>query len=1003
MALTTAGLTNGGATTHYRFTYDDSLAAADGATRVNAVMTACEADFNLMAGWFNNIALSVFTPITVNVQPGAYGSANWSAGSSSSVINLIPGNGSSDIFTRYLLVSEVVEMLMLAQGGNNGSKWYGTSNEGSAGEGLSRFLGAQFLIVNGYGVAESGFATANSWMSSPRNDYVNYVDTTINGITPQTGCSLLFIYYLHTQLGYTATQIVAAGGPELSSVYRSLTGRLDDPFPAFRDLLNATYPGTTTIPGNNPDNPFPLAGASTGLYNQWYSLPDLYQVMVSNGDGAKKLWATEFGAPTGTNANAVSETAQATTYVGCYDQWFGWAFTGPLLWYSLRDSVANDPTNTASNFGIYHNDGTVKLAAQAFATEMAKTLPAPATPPTVPGAPTGVNATAGNASAVVRFTPPAGNVTSYSITPTAAGVAQAPTQVTSSPGTVTGLPNGSPVTFTVTATNSVGTSIASAPSAAVTPSAPTTTGPPGQPTNVSATAQDGSALIYWTPGPTGTSATTSYTITNPTGGQPGAIWTAYTSPFQIGLSNGSTYTFTVTPNNASGPGPTSASTQPVTPSGGLPTTPGVPGTVAVTPGNASAAVSWQASAAGSAPTTAYVITIYAAGIAQSTTQVASSPGTVNGLTNGTAYTATVAAINSVGTGAASPPSAVFTPSATQSTAAPVVHVAGNLLKDPSNARHVVKGAAVYMMPFYTNGTGGPDAAVANTCNDNFAQRDPIFAYMHSIGINTIRLPVGASCYGGSDPYALGGTAGYLQRIANIVTSANSAGLNVLIGCWDSLGMSANWPAQYTGSLPMMQAIVNQQAANPHCMFEPWNEPNNVTWAQWSTVMNDTLDKYRTQWGYKGVLAIDTTGWSNNFDAPSMDALLTKDAGVTGTGAANLLYSHHRYANANTTFIASGDKAEFDNNIGQHLGVYPYMFTEIGFFNNQGQPQPQWNTELVAYMASPLVANGLNGFCAFVWNWVDPNNMVNANGQQGLTSLNQWGQIATNGFFSKTLP
>ena len=92
-----------------------------------------------------------------------------------------------------------------------------------------------------------------------------------------------------------------------------------------------------------------------------------------------------------------------------------------------------------------------------------------------PAAPTGVTATAGNASATVSWTPPPGTVTSYSVTPYAGSTAGTPVTVTGSPpastATVTGLTNGTAYTFKVTATNSLGTGTASAPSNAVTPSA----------------------------------------------------------------------------------------------------------------------------------------------------------------------------------------------------------------------------------------------------------------------------------------------------------------------------------------------------------------------------------------------------------------------------------------------------------------------------------------------------------------------------------------------------
>jgi hypothetical protein len=34
--------------------------------------------------------------------------------------------------------------------------------------------------------------------------------------------------------------------------------RTGDPFPRFKQILDSRYPGTTTIPGPNPDNPFPI-------------------------------------------------------------------------------------------------------------------------------------------------------------------------------------------------------------------------------------------------------------------------------------------------------------------------------------------------------------------------------------------------------------------------------------------------------------------------------------------------------------------------------------------------------------------------------------------------------------------------------------------------------------------------------------------------------------------------------------------------------------------------
>jgi Pro-kumamolisin, activation domain/Fibronectin type III domain/PQQ-like domain len=96
-------------------------------------------------------------------------------------------------------------------------------------------------------------------------------------------------------------------------------------------------------------------------------------------------------------------------------------------------------------------------------------------PATVPGAPTGVSVSAGDASATVSWTAPASNggspITGYRVTPYIGTTAQIPTtfSTTATSQTVAGLTNGTAYTFTVAAINSVGIGPESAPSNAVTP------------------------------------------------------------------------------------------------------------------------------------------------------------------------------------------------------------------------------------------------------------------------------------------------------------------------------------------------------------------------------------------------------------------------------------------------------------------------------------------------------------------------------------------------------
>ncbi len=181
-----------------------------------------------------------------------------------------------------------------------------------------------------------------------------------------------------------------------------------------------------------------------------------------------------------------------------------------------------------------------------------------------PGKPTSVIATAGNASASVAWTAPASNggsaITLYTVT-----ASDGTHTCTWTSGllscTVGGLTNGQAYTFTVTATNGVGTGLASAASNSVTPATV-----PGKPTGVTATVGNASALVSWTaPASNGGSSITGYKVTSWPGAKTCTGGPSDTSCTVSGLTNGQAYTFTVHATNGVGDGPESDPSAPVTP------------------------------------------------------------------------------------------------------------------------------------------------------------------------------------------------------------------------------------------------------------------------------------------------------------------------------------------------------------------------------------------------------------------------------------------------------
>ncbi|MDQ6721905.1 MAG: fibronectin type III domain-containing protein [Candidatus Dormibacteraeota bacterium] len=193
---------------------------------------------------------------------------------------------------------------------------------------------------------------------------------------------------------------------------------------------------------------------------------------------------------------------------------------------------------------------------------------------------------------------------------------------------------------------------------------------PGAPTAVSATPGDRSAVVNWTvPADNGGSPITGYAVTSsPTGGTPVISGTTATV---FGLTNGTTYSFTVVATNLAGNSVPSVPSSAVTPR----TVPGAPTAVSATPGNGSAVVTWTAPADnGGSPITGYSVTSSPTG---GTPVISGTTATVPALTNGTPYTFTVVATNLAGNSVPSVASSAVTPRTVPGSPTAVAATAGN--------------------------------------------------------------------------------------------------------------------------------------------------------------------------------------------------------------------------------------------------------------------------------------------------------------------------------------
>ena len=240
--------TQEGTTKNFAVYYDPAL-GAEGKSCADGVLATCENDYSQTSAWFGGIA-SPTLPVNILIAAldpsgqGGGGAYHYGCSAVDLYCDLKNVPGLDIDYTRMLLVAELVEVFEAAQG-------VGWDCGASNGEGLSRVLSAAL-----YPAELNGYTTASAWLDTPnRPDWVNNNNSTDQD-SVSNGCSVLFLNYLNTQLGFGWDQIVQAGAPTLAKTYTNLTGNADG-WSAFLQQLDNNFPlGSPS--GVTSDNPYPL-------------------------------------------------------------------------------------------------------------------------------------------------------------------------------------------------------------------------------------------------------------------------------------------------------------------------------------------------------------------------------------------------------------------------------------------------------------------------------------------------------------------------------------------------------------------------------------------------------------------------------------------------------------------------------------------------------------------------------------------------------------------------
>jgi YVTN family beta-propeller protein len=178
---------------------------------------------------------------------------------------------------------------------------------------------------------------------------------------------------------------------------------------------------------------------------------------------------------------------------------------------------------------------------------------------------------------------------------------------------------------------------------------------PQAPNITSSSSGNGSVSLAWTAASDGDGQITSYSVAAAPPSGPAistSVPASQLSAAITGLTNGTTYSVTVTAISSLGAGSASNPVS-VKPTAVLPGTPIVTSSSA---GNGSASLAWTAPSAGDASILFYKLVTTSASSSVTTLYDASTTSvTLNGLTNGTVYSLTVTAVSGLGAGQASNP------------------------------------------------------------------------------------------------------------------------------------------------------------------------------------------------------------------------------------------------------------------------------------------------------------------------------------------------------------
>jgi endoglucanase len=177
----------------------------------------------------------------------------------------------------------------------------------------------------------------------------------------------------------------------------------------------------------------------------------------------------------------------------------------------------------------------------------------------------------------------------------------------------------------------------------------------------------------------------------------------------------------------------------------------------------------------------------------------------------------------------------------------------------------------------------------------FAESKSALTYMRDDWkISVIRASMGTEAQKGYLTGDANKTA-MLTKVETIIQNAIASGVYVLVDWHTEKAVS-----QQAESIAFFTALAQKYGKYPNLIWEPYNEPNGVTWAQIKPYHEAVVDAIRAV-DPDNVIVMGTPRWSQDVDVAATDPVSPK------SGTKNLMYTLHFYACTHQTKFR--DKAD----------------------------------------------------------------------------------------------